>query len=100
MKKNKNSTNKKIVSDSMGKIEIPDNVFYAAQTQRAINNFPIIFYYEDDSRPVGIRRQRTRDKKWKAYIVHGEMKVEIPQDIKIKDITKEIALSILKKKEK
>ena len=66
----------------------------------AINNFPIIFYYEDDSRPVGIRRQRTRDKKWKAYIVHGEMKIEIPSDIKIKDITKEIALSILKKKEK
>ncbi len=63
----------------------------------AVNNFPIIYYDEDDSRPVGVRRQRTRDKKWKAYVVHGELKTEIPSDIKIKDINKEIALSILSK---
>ena len=61
----------------------------------AVDNLPIIFYHISDSRPVGIRRQRTKNKKWKAFIVHGEVKKEIPNDIKIKDINKEVALSIL-----
>lgn len=34
-------TNTRIVSDSMGELTIPEQVLYAAQTQRAINNFPI-----------------------------------------------------------
>ncbi len=39
MEKNKKIS--KTVSDSMGKIKIPKNALYGAQTQRAINNFPI-----------------------------------------------------------
>ena len=31
----------RIVSDSMGELEIPRDALYAAQTQRALNNFPI-----------------------------------------------------------
>ena len=27
--------------DSMGEIQVPENALYGAQTQRAINNFPI-----------------------------------------------------------
>ena len=61
----------------------------------AVDNLPIIFYHTSDLKPVGIRRQRTRNKKWKAFVVHGEVKKEIPNDIKIKDINKEVALSIL-----
>ena len=41
MKKNKNITRTRTVSDSMGKVKIPKNALYGAQTQRAINNFPI-----------------------------------------------------------
>ena len=32
---------KKIVRDSMGELEIGHDALYAAQTQRAINNFPV-----------------------------------------------------------
>jgi fumarate hydratase class II len=31
----------RIVKDSMGELEVPDHALYGAQTQRAINNFPI-----------------------------------------------------------
>jgi len=41
MKKAKNSKNMRKVSDSMGTINVPSNALYAAQTQRAIENFPI-----------------------------------------------------------
>ena len=41
MKKNKNSSKVRVASDSMGKIYIPKDALYGAQTQRAINNFPI-----------------------------------------------------------
>lgn len=34
-------TNIRIEKDSLGEIEVPANALYAAQTQRAINNFPI-----------------------------------------------------------
>lgn len=35
------TNNYRTVNDSMGKLEVPVNALYAAQTQRAINNFPI-----------------------------------------------------------
>ena len=41
MKKNKNSSKVRVASDSMGKIYIPKAALYGAQTQRAVNNFPI-----------------------------------------------------------
>ena len=31
----------RIERDSMGEMQVPDNAFYGAQTQRAIENFPI-----------------------------------------------------------
>ena len=31
----------RIEADTMGELEVPENALYAAQTQRAINNFPI-----------------------------------------------------------
>lgn len=33
----------RIVHDSMGELKVPENALYGAQTQRAINNFPISF---------------------------------------------------------
>ena len=62
----------------------------------AVDNLPIITYHPEDLRPVGIRRQRTRTKKWKIYVVHGDVKKELPQDLKVKDINQENALSLLK----
>ena len=41
MKKNKNSSKVRVAIDSMGKINIPKDALYGAQTQRAVNNFPI-----------------------------------------------------------
>ncbi len=35
------NTNYRIEKDSMGELQVPDNALYGAQTQRAINNFPI-----------------------------------------------------------
>jgi len=35
------SENTRIVKDSMGTLQVPENALYGAQTQRAINNFPI-----------------------------------------------------------
>ena len=34
-------SNFRIESDSMGKMKVPKNALYAAQTARAIKNFPI-----------------------------------------------------------
>jgi len=41
MKKDQKSSNVRTVSDSMGKINVPADVSYGAQTQRAVENFPI-----------------------------------------------------------
>ena len=35
------SDNFRIEKDSMGELQVPENAFYGAQTQRAVNNFPI-----------------------------------------------------------
>ena len=41
MAKNKKSNNFRLTSDSMGEMKVPSNAFYGAQTQRAVNNFPV-----------------------------------------------------------
>ena len=42
MKKNNQASEKKrTVKDTMGKVEVPYNALFGAQTQRAIDNFPI-----------------------------------------------------------
>ena len=61
----------------------------------AVSNLPIITYHPEDLRAVGIRRQRTRSKGWKAFVVHAGVKKELPKDIKVKDVDEEIALSLL-----
>ena len=61
----------------------------------AVNNLPIITYHPDDSRAVGIRRQRTRSKGWKAFVVHAGEKIELPKDMKVKDVDEATALSLL-----
>ncbi|HIO42824.1 MAG TPA: hypothetical protein EYN33_02280 [Gammaproteobacteria bacterium] len=61
----------------------------------AVNNLPIITYHPDDSRAVGIRRQRTRSKGWKAFVVHAGEKKELPKDMKVKDVDEATALSLL-----
>ena len=33
--------NYRIEKDSMGELEVPEEALYGAQTQRAINNFPV-----------------------------------------------------------
>ena len=61
----------------------------------AVKNLPIITYHSGDLRPVGIRRQRTKAKGWKAFVVHAGIKKELPKDIKVKDVDETIALSLL-----
>ena len=40
-KSNQKIKNKRIEKDTMGEMEVPFNAYYGAQTQRAVNNFPI-----------------------------------------------------------
>ncbi len=40
-KNNQKIINKRIEKDTMGEVEVPLNAFYGAQTQRAVDNFPI-----------------------------------------------------------
>ena len=61
----------------------------------AVSNLPIITYHPEDSRAVGIRRQRTRSKGWKAFVVHAGVKKELPKNIEVKDVDETIALSLL-----
>ena len=41
MKKNQKSSRVRTVSDTLWKINVPIDVSYGAQTQRAVENFPI-----------------------------------------------------------
>lgn len=41
MSNTNNPNNTRVVTDSMGSLEVPADALYGAQTQRAINNFPI-----------------------------------------------------------
>ena len=34
-------TTTRVEKDSMGELQVPENALYAAQTQRAVNNFPV-----------------------------------------------------------
>ena len=82
--------------DSLIRKAVPRDLNYDEVTlDWALDNLPIICYHPKDSRPVGIRRQRTRAKKWKVFVVHGEDKKELPNDVKVKDVNEEIALSLL-----
>ena len=82
--------------DSLIRKAIPRDLNFDEVTlEWALDNLPIICYHPKDSRPVGIRRQRTRAKKWKVFVVHGEDKKELPNDVKVKDVNEEIALSLL-----
>src|SRR5712664_2507379 len=38
---------KKIEKDSMGYVRVPKVVYYGAQTQRAVENFPVSFFFND-----------------------------------------------------
>ena len=43
---------KRVERDSMGEMEVPENAYYGAQTQRAVENFPI----SGQAIPVGMIR--------------------------------------------
>jgi len=61
----------------------------------AVSNLPIITYHPDDSRPVGIRRQRTRSKGWKIFVVHAGEKKELPKGMKANEVDETNALELI-----
>tara|TARA_B000000441_G_C21508928_1_gene213814 strand:+ start:124 stop:507 length:384 start_codon:yes stop_codon:yes gene_type:complete len=61
----------------------------------AVSNLPIITYHPDDSRPVGIRRQRTRSKGWKIFVVHAGEKKELPKGMKANEVDETTALELI-----
>ncbi|HSY26134.1 MAG TPA: lyase family protein, partial [Burkholderiaceae bacterium] len=67
----------RIESDSMGKIEVPSNKYWGAQTQRSIQNFPIgvdrFKWQFPIIRSLGILKKA-------AALANAELG-EIPQDI-------------------
>ena len=81
MAKNKKSNNFRLTSDSMGEIKVPLNAFYGAQTQRAVNNFPIsniTFNYDFINAVIIIKRS--------AAIVNNRL--ELLNKVKSKAIVK------------
>ncbi len=85
-----------IETDELIRKTVPkDMQFDEVTLEWAVNNLPIISYHPEDSRAIGIRRQRTRSKGWKAFVVHAGEKKELPKDMKVKDVDESIALSLL-----
>jgi len=81
MAKNKKSNNFRLTSDSMGEMKVPLNAFYGAQTQRAVNNFPIsniTFNYDFINAVIIIKRS--------AAIVNNRL--ELLNKVKSKAIVK------------
>ena len=81
MAKNKKSNNFRLTSDSMGEMKVPSNAFYGAQTQRAVNNFPIsdiTFNYDFINAVIIIKRS--------AAIVNNRL--ELLDRVKSKAIVK------------
>ena len=81
MAKNKKSNNFRLTSDSMGEMKVPSNAFYGAQTQRAVNNFPvsgISFNYDFINAVIIIKRS--------AAIVNSRL--ELLDKVKSKAIVK------------
>ncbi|MCK5921478.1 MAG: class II fumarate hydratase, partial [Methylococcales bacterium] len=60
--------------DSMGSLQVPKEALYAAQTQRAVNNFPI----SGLSMPASFIRSVARIKKTAAQVNHGLGLLETP----------------------
>lgn len=85
-----------VETDDLIRKTVPKDLSFEEVTlEWAIDNLPIITYHSSDLRPVGIRRQRTKAKGWKAFVVHAGIKKELPKDIKVKDVDETIALSLL-----
>ena len=80
MAKNKNQI-PRLTSDSMGEMKVPSNAFYGAQTQRAVNTFPvsgISFNYDFINAVIIIKRS--------AAIVNSRL--ELLDKVKSKAIVK------------
>jgi fumarate hydratase class II len=65
----------RIEHDSMGELEVPENALYAAQTQRAVNNFPV----SNETMPEAFIRALLQAKSAAAK-ANGELK-QIPLEI-------------------
>ena len=68
-------TETRIEKDSMGELEVPANALYAAQTQRAVNNFPV----SGQQMPVAFIRALLLAK-YAAAEANGELQ-QIPSDM-------------------
>ncbi|BCN93137.1 fumarate hydratase class II [Thiomicrorhabdus immobilis] len=93
------STETRIEKDSMGSLEVPKNALYGAQTQRAINNFPISgipmpkafidalcyvkFACSDSNRELGLLSEEKADAIQTAAkeVIHGDFAEHFPIDI-------------------
>jgi len=93
------STETRIEKDSMGSLEVPSQALYGAQTQRAINNFPISgipmpkafiqalcyvkFACSDSNKELGLLSNEKADAIQTAAkkVIHGDFYDHFPIDI-------------------
>src|SRR5664279_2368035 len=68
------SMNTRLERDTMGEVQVPENAFYGAQTQRAVENFPIsgLRFPRPFLRALGLI-------KWASATANGQLG-ELPAD--------------------
>src|SRR5690348_2838040 len=65
----------RIEHDTMGEVRVPAEALWAAQTQRAVENFPVSGHGLEDAQLVALARIKRA-----AALVNGELGV-LPQDV-------------------
>ena len=62
----------RIERDSMGEVRVPREALYGAQTQRAVQNFPV----SGQPMPLPVRSRRYDDEFWRELLGGGSRKQE------------------------
>lgn len=86
--------NFRIEKDTMGEVKVPINVYYGAQTQRSVENFPICNKNPGHKMPKEVIYSMLLVKK-AAAITNKQLKIKNPNDQELAKITPEICDKII-----
>ena len=89
-----NSMSYRIESDSFGNISVPENAYYAAQTQRSVQNFPICNNNAGHKMPKEVIYAMLLIKK-SAAIANKELMASDPTSIEFKKFSPDLANKII-----
>ncbi len=89
-----NQQNFRIETDSFGEIQVPIDAYYAAQTQRSVQNFPICSGNSGHKMPKEVILAMLHIKKT-AAITNQKLMIEDPQSLEFKKFSSDIAEKII-----